>query len=42
MDVIAPVLTDEGRADLAYQLVPQTEMSWLFPVGNGATALWER
>jgi len=38
-----PVLTDAGRADLAYRLLTQeTYPSWLYPVKNGATTIWER
>ncbi|MFJ9630709.1 family 78 glycoside hydrolase catalytic domain [Streptomyces sp. NPDC101175] len=41
--VIAPVLTDEGRVDLAYRLLHQNAMpSWLYSVANGATTVWER
>ncbi|MFF4345887.1 family 78 glycoside hydrolase catalytic domain [Streptomyces sp. NPDC001530] len=43
VNVLAPVLTDQGRADLAYQLLHQDELpSWLFSVTNGATTVWER
>jgi alpha-L-rhamnosidase len=43
VNVLAPVLTDEGRADLAYKLLHQDAMpSWLFSVRNGATTVWER
>ncbi|MEV8592608.1 family 78 glycoside hydrolase catalytic domain [Streptomyces sp. NPDC052012] len=43
VNVLAPVLTDEGRADLAYQLLHQNAMpSWLYSVDNGATTIWER
>ncbi len=43
VNVIAPVLTDEGRADLAYALLHQNAMpSWLYSVDNGATTVWER
>ncbi|MFE7275780.1 family 78 glycoside hydrolase catalytic domain [Streptomyces sp. NPDC057623] len=43
VNVLAPVLTDEGRADLAYELLHQDAMpSWLFSVKNGATTVWER
>ncbi|MEU0203391.1 MULTISPECIES: family 78 glycoside hydrolase catalytic domain [unclassified Streptomyces] len=43
VNVLAPVLTDEGRADLAYALLHQDAMpSWLFSVRNGATTVWER
>ena len=42
-NVITPVLTEEGAANVAYDLLRQTEMpSWLFPVKNGATTIWER
>ncbi|MGW7205595.1 family 78 glycoside hydrolase catalytic domain [Streptomyces sp. NPDC054837] len=43
VNVLAPVLTDEGRADLAYKLLHQDALpSWLFSVKNGATTVWER
>ncbi|MFK0104063.1 family 78 glycoside hydrolase catalytic domain [Streptomyces sp. NPDC091217] len=43
VNVLAPVLTDEGRADLAYELLHQDALpSWLFSVRNGATTVWER
>jgi alpha-L-rhamnosidase len=40
---ILDVLETHGRLDLAYKLVEQeTFPSWLFPVKNGATTIWER
>jgi alpha-L-rhamnosidase len=43
VNVLAPVLTDNGRTDLAYTLLHQDEMpSWLYSVKNGATTVWER
>ncbi|WBO61859.1 alpha-L-rhamnosidase [Streptomyces camelliae] len=43
VNVLAPVLTDEGHADLAYKLLHQNAMpSWLYSVDNGATTVWER
>ncbi|MEV5428116.1 family 78 glycoside hydrolase catalytic domain [Streptomyces sp. NPDC052701] len=43
VNVLAPVLTDEGRVDLAYRLLHQNAMpSWLYSVENGATTIWER
>lgn len=37
------VLESSGHLDLAYQLLEQeTFPSWLFPVKNGATTIWER
>ncbi|MFJ5259782.1 family 78 glycoside hydrolase catalytic domain [Streptomyces sp. NPDC088387] len=43
VNVLAPVLTDLGRADLAYKLLHQNAMpSWLYSVDNGATTIWER
>ncbi|WEO99558.1 family 78 glycoside hydrolase catalytic domain [Streptomyces sp. FXJ1.172] len=43
VNVLAPVLTAEGRADLAYRLLHQNAMpSWLYSVENGATTVWER
>ncbi|MHA1344619.1 MAG: alpha-L-rhamnosidase-related protein, partial [Promethearchaeota archaeon] len=41
--LLLPVLTEFGYTDLAYQLLLQdTFPSWLFPVKNGATTIWER
>ncbi len=43
VNVLAPVLTDERRPDLAYLLLHQDAMpSWLYSVANGATTIWER
>ncbi len=40
---ILNVLSDNGCSDLAYTLYTQTEYpSWLFPVKQGATTMWER
>jgi alpha-L-rhamnosidase len=37
------VLEEGGRLDVAYKLLEQeTFPSWLFPVKNGATTIWER
>ena len=37
------VLTENGRIDLAYKLLLQTSFpSWLYPVTQGATTMWER
>ncbi len=37
------VLEDTGHLDVAYKLLEQeTFPSWLFPVKNGATTIWER
>jgi alpha-L-rhamnosidase len=37
------VLTKIGRTDVAYRLMfTDTYPSWLFPVKNGATSIWER
>ena len=37
------VLTNNGRIDKAYQLLLQkTNNSWLYPVTQGATTIWER
>ena len=42
-NVIAPVLTNEGSTELSYDLLLQDTMpSWLFPVKQGATTVWER
>jgi alpha-L-rhamnosidase len=41
--LLAPVLTTCGRTDVAYRLLKQeTYPSWLYPVLNGATTMWER
>jgi alpha-L-rhamnosidase len=41
--LISLTLTEEGRNDLAYQLLNRTEYpSWLYPVTMGATTIWER
>lgn len=40
---ILNVLSNNGHSDLAYTLYTQTEYpSWLFPVKQGATTMWER
>lgn len=40
---LAPVLSDYGESDLAYALLEQTSYpSWLYPVTQGATTIWER
>jgi alpha-L-rhamnosidase len=41
--LVTPVLTDIGRADLAYTVLQQkTFPGWLLSVENGATTIWER
>ena len=41
--LLASVLTEVGRPDLAYAAVEQeTYPGWLFSVKNGATTVWER
>ena len=41
--LLCPVLTACGRTDVAYKLLKQeTYPSWLYPVLNGATTMWER
>jgi len=41
--LLCPVLTQIGRADLAWRLVfTDTYPSWLFSIRNGATTIWER
>lgn len=38
-----PVLTGLGRTDIAYRLLGnETFPSWLYPIVNGATSIWER
>lgn len=40
---ILEVLATNGYPDIAYRLLEQeTSPSWLFPVKNGATTIWER
>jgi alpha-L-rhamnosidase len=40
---LCQVLEDNGYLDVAYRLLEQeTFPSWLFPVKNGATTIWER
>ncbi|NCW27741.1 MAG: alpha-L-rhamnosidase [Verrucomicrobia bacterium] len=41
--LLCPVLTRFGRTDLAYRLLFQEDYpSWLYPIKNGATTMWER
>ncbi len=41
--LLCPVLSRCGRPDLAYKLLfNEAYPSWLFPVKNGATTMWER
>ncbi len=38
-----PALSESGRSDVAYTLFEQTKYpSWLYPVLQGATTMWER
>ena len=40
---IAPALTQAGRSDLAYRMLLNDRFpSWLYPVEQGATTIWER
>lgn len=40
---LLPVLTEAGHLDVAYALLEQTTYpSWLYPVLQGATTIWER
>ena len=40
---LCPVLSRFGRIDVAYKLLLQdTYPSWLYPIRNGATTMWER
>jgi alpha-L-rhamnosidase len=40
---LLPVLTNYGRLDVAYRLLLQTTApSWLYPITQGATTIWER
>jgi alpha-L-rhamnosidase len=41
--LLNPVLTKIGRSDLAYDLLFRREYpSWLYPIDQGATTMWER
>ncbi|MFF3503321.1 family 78 glycoside hydrolase catalytic domain [Streptomyces sp. NPDC003247] len=41
--LVADALTRTGNVDVAYRLLLQTECpSWLYPVTQGATTIWER
>ncbi|MEN8116358.1 MAG: glycoside hydrolase family 78 protein [Bacteroidota bacterium] len=41
--IICSTLSDIGRDDLAFMLLNRTEYpSWLYPVTQGATTIWER
>ncbi len=41
--LLCPVLTRMGRADIAYKLLMQeTYPSWIYPIHQGATTMWER
>jgi alpha-L-rhamnosidase len=41
--LVCDALTDTGHLDVAYRLLMQTECpSWLYPVTQGATTIWER
>lgn len=43
VNILAPILTDYGAADIAYDLLLQTKSpSWLYAVEAGATTIWER
>lgn len=43
VNVILPVLTEIGEADVAYDLLFQDQNpSWMYAVKNGATTIWER
>ncbi|MCH5175664.1 MAG: family 78 glycoside hydrolase catalytic domain [Prevotellaceae bacterium] len=40
---ISLALSDNGRSDIAYRLLQQeTYPSWLYPITQGATTIWER
>ena len=41
--LVCPMLTEGGNHDLAYSMLLQTKFpSWLYPVTQGATTIWER
>ncbi len=40
---ISQALSDHGRPDLAYRLLQNEQYpSWLYPINQGATSIWER
>lgn len=40
---ISKALSENGMSDIAYRLLQQEDYpSWLYPVKNGATSIWER
>ncbi len=41
--ILMPVLTENGMADIAYELLFQrNNPSWMYSIDNGATTIWER
>lgn len=41
--LVNPMLSEGGFADAAYRMITQTQCpSWLYPVTQGATTIWER
>ena len=41
--ILMPVLTENGMADIAYELLFQRKNpSWIYSIDNGATTIWER
>ena len=41
--ILMPVLTENGMADVAYELLFQRKNpSWIYSIDNGATTMWER
>ena len=41
--ILMPVLTENGMADIAYELLFQRKNpSWFYSIDNGATTVWER
>ncbi len=41
--VLMPTLTENGMADIAYELLFQrNNPSWIYSIDNGATTIWER
>jgi alpha-L-rhamnosidase len=43
VNLLLPVLTEIGRADVAYRLLQNTTYpSWGYSIVNGATTIWER
>ena len=42
VEFLLPVLADNGRADIAYQILSRLLPGWGYMLGRGATTIWER